>query len=72
MQTETMDNEKKKYNKGGQVSRYEPTQVQEIMASSFIKKSFQDVGCLGFCEKIQEAGFHAKLTKPLFHQFQEG
>jgi hypothetical protein len=32
------------------------------MASTFIKKSFEDVGCLGFCERIQEVGCHAKLT----------
>ena len=55
------DTEKKKY-KGGQVSMYEPSHVKEIMASSFIRKAFEDVGCLGFCEKIQEADFHAKLT----------
>jgi len=32
------------------------------MASSFIKKSFQDVGYLVFCEKIQEVGSNAKFT----------
>jgi hypothetical protein len=62
METRSSDTQKKRYNKGGQVSRYEPTQVREIMASPFIKKSFEDVGCLGFCERIQEVGCHAKLT----------
>ena len=32
------------------------------MASSFIKKSFEGVGCISFFERIQEAGCHAKLT----------
>lgn len=32
------------------------------MASPFIKKFFQDVGCLVFYEKIQEVGSNAKLT----------
>lgn len=32
------------------------------MTASFIKKSFQDVGCLGFFERIQEGGSHAKFT----------
>jgi hypothetical protein len=62
MQIGSSDTQKKRYNKGGQVSRYEPTQVREIMASPFTKKSFEDVGCLGFCERIQEVCFNAKLT----------
>ena len=36
--------------------------MQEINASSFIKRSFEEVGCLGFCEKTQEVGCHANLT----------
>lgn len=32
------------------------------MASPFLKKSFQDVGCLVFCEKIQEVYFNVYLT----------
>ena len=44
------------------MSRYEPTEIREIMASLFINKLFEDVGCLGFCERIQEVGCHAKLT----------
>jgi hypothetical protein len=47
------------------VSRYEPIHIREIMASPFIKKSFEDVGCLGFCERIQEVGCHAKLKVSL-------
>ena len=57
-----MDNEKKKYNKGGPISRFEPSNMKEINASSYIEKSFEDVGCLGFCERIQEVECHAKLT----------
>lgn len=57
--TTTIDQQK---NKGGHIIRYEPTKVQEIMVSQFFKKSFQDVGCLVFCQKIQELGFNEKLT----------
>jgi len=62
METGNNDNKKKNYNKGWKVSRYEPSQVQEIMASPFINKYFQDAGCLGFCEKIQEVGSNFKFT----------
>jgi len=48
MQTETMDIEKNKYNKGGPVSRFESSNIKEINVSSYIKKSFKDIGCLGF------------------------
>lgn len=57
-----MASEKKKYNIGEHISRYEPTHMQDINASSFTKTLFEDVGCLWFCEKIQEVGCHAKLT----------
>ena len=57
-----MANEKKKCNKGGPVSMFETSNMKEINASLFIKKSFEDVGCLGFCERIQKVGFHTKFT----------
>ena len=57
----SMTNESKKF-KGGEILRYEPTHMQEIDASEFIKRSFKQVGCLGFCEKVQEVGYHYELT----------
>ena len=57
-----MASEKKKYNKGGQISRYELINMQEISSSNFIKKSFGQVGYLGFCEKVKEVGYHCMLT----------
>ena len=57
-----MEGGKKPYNKGGQVSRFKPLNTQEFMSSSLAKHFFQNVGCLGFCEKIQQVGYHAKLT----------
>lgn len=39
------------------------------MASPYIKKSFQDVGCLGFYEKIQEVGSNFKLTSLFITNF---
>ena len=60
--TKTMDSEKKTYNKGGKNSRYEPTHIHDIIASSFINKSFEYVGCLGFYEKVQQVYYHCELT----------
>ena len=59
-----MDSEttEKKRHKGGQISRYEPTLSHDIMSSPFLKKSFQDVGCLAFFPKVEELGFHDKFT----------
>ena len=57
-----MSSENKKYDKGGHVSKYETTSMQEINASPFIKEAFEKVRCLGFCEKIQKVGCHSKLT----------
>jgi len=57
-----METEKKTYKKGGQVSRFEPLNTQELISSPFSKQCFQNVGCLRFCEQIQQVGYHAKLT----------
>lgn len=51
------------------MSRYEPTQVQGITASSFIMKYFKNVGCLGFCDRIQEVGCHLRLTSLFANNF---
>jgi len=57
-----MEEENKSYNKGGQVSRYEPLNTHEMMSSSLSKQCFHNVGCLGFCEQVQQVKYHAKLT----------
>lgn len=62
MKTDTMVSEKRKYNKGGNISRFEPSNMKEFNVSPFIKISFEDVGCLGFCERFQELGCYAELT----------
>lgn len=56
------ESSKKKRHKGGQVIRYEPTSTQEIILSPFIIKSFEGAGCLSFCQRIEQLGFHDKLT----------
>ena len=60
MDSETID---KRKHKGGHIIRYSPTRVQDIMASPFLKKSFQDAGCLAYCQKIEEFGFSDKLIR---------
>ena len=39
------------------------------MASSFIEKAFEDVGCPSFCERIQETSCHAKLISLFYTSF---
>jgi len=51
--------------KGGKIIRGEPTKVQYIMASPFLKNSFKDAGCLVFFQKIKEQGFSDKLTSTM-------
>jgi len=57
-----MEEEKKPYNKGVQVSRYEPLNTHELISSSLSKQCFQNVGRLGFCEQVQQVKYDAKLT----------
>ena len=57
-----MEGEKKPYNKGGHMSRYEPLNTHEMMSSRLAKQCFQNVGCMRFCEQIQIVKYHAKLT----------
>ena len=52
----------KKIHKGGNHSRFEPSNLQEINASPYAKRSFENSACLRFCERIQEVGCHAQLT----------
>ena len=56
-----MEGERRSYNKVGQVSRFEPLKTQDLMSSSLAKKCFQNVGCIGFCEQLQQVKYHAKL-----------
>ena len=43
------------------ILRYEPTNCNEINSSPFIKQCFEDVNCLGFCQRVGEVGFHEQL-----------
>lgn len=62
VQNKAMDNGKKKYKKWGFISRFEPSSMSEINASPFIKKYFEEAGCLSFCQKVQEVDYHQGLT----------
>ena len=61
MFTSSMESEKKVH-EGGHHSRFEPSTLQEINASPYAKRCFENNGCLIFCERIMEVGFHAQLT----------
>jgi len=53
--------EKKKCNKGGSALRCEPQILKLINYDPSFRVSFEQVGCMKFCEKIQ--GFNVQLTK---------
>ena len=52
--------EKKKY-KGGNVLRYEPQELTLVNSDLAYRVSFEHVGCMRFCERIQ--GYNVKLTR---------
>ena len=51
---------KKKY-KGGNVFRYEPQGLTLVNSDPAYKVSFEQAGCMRFCEKVQ--GYNVHLTK---------
>ena len=53
--------EKKKYNKGGSVLRCEPQSLKLVNFDPEFRVSFEQVGCMRFCEKIQ--GFNVQFMK---------
>lgn len=57
--------------KGGEIYRYEPTHMQEINSLEFIRKSFEQAGCLGFCQRVQEVGYHHDLTSSFSIKFKK-
>jgi hypothetical protein len=52
--------EKKKY-KGGNVLRYEPQEMTLVNSDPAYRVSFEQAGCMRFCERIQ--GYNVQLTK---------
>ena len=57
MFTSSMEGENKVH-KGGHHSRFEPSTFQELNASPYAKRYFENNGCLRFCENIMELGYH--------------
>lgn len=53
---------KKKKHRGGHVFRHEPTSTHEVLYSPIVMKYFEDVGCLKFCQKVEELKYHDQLT----------
>jgi hypothetical protein len=51
----------KKIHKGGEIVRTEPYDMQLINSEPFFKESFQRVGCLNFCQKMQRG--HPEVAK---------
>ena len=61
MLTNIEEGEKRNPNKGGHNSIFETSSLQEINFSPYVNKSFEDTGCLRFCERVQEVGCDAQL-----------
>jgi hypothetical protein len=47
--------------KGGDIVRFEPQYLRLVNADPTIRVSFEQVGCIMFCEKIQ--GYNMQVTK---------
>jgi hypothetical protein len=47
--------------KGGDIVRFEPQGLRLVNADPTIRASFEQVGCIRFCEKIQ--GYNMKVEK---------
>ena len=62
MEGDSSPSEKRIQHKGGKIPRYEPSKCNEIISSPFITKCFEDVNCLGFCQRVEEVGYHEELT----------
>ena len=52
-------------NRSGPHKRYEPFSTKEVNASPSVLFNFHEVGCLEFCQKVQEV----KIYLPLTHFF---
>jgi hypothetical protein len=52
---------KRKNARSGKVMRFEPHDLKLVNADPMIRVSFEQAGCIRFCEKIQ--GYNAQLTK---------
>ena len=51
----------KKAKKGGFHNRFEPTTTQEINESPSVLFNFQEVGCLDFCQRVEDVTNHPPL-----------
>jgi hypothetical protein len=53
--------------KGGNIIRFEPYGLNLVNAYPTIKVSFEQVGCIRFCEKLQ--GYNMQVEKSLHYFF---
>jgi len=58
---ESKNSEQRKH-RGGHVIKHEPPSAHHILSSPFIRKSFEYVRCLKFCQRIEELKYHNQLT----------
>jgi hypothetical protein len=56
-----MTTQEKKKHRGGNVLRYEPQSLSLVNSDPAFRVSFEQAGCIRFCEKIQ--GYNQQLTK---------
>jgi hypothetical protein len=61
------DKQQKKTYKGGEIVRFEPHDMQLLNSNPIFRESFQRVGCLTFCEKLQ--GGHMEVAKQFSMKF---
>jgi hypothetical protein len=57
----TTPQRKRKNARSGKVVRFEPQDLKLVNADPTIRVSFEQAGCIRFCENIQ--GYNVQLTK---------
>ena len=61
-ETDREETEVKKTHKGGNIHKFEPTDLRELLASPMAVTSFKYLGCYDFCEQVQAVQRHPELT----------
>jgi hypothetical protein len=63
----TTPQRKRKNVRSGEIVRFEPQSLDLVNANRMIRVSFEQAGCMRFCEKVQ--GYNVQLTKQFSLKF---
>jgi len=63
--------EQRRPHKWGEIHRFEPTYLKELLASPITVTSFKWLACFAFCEQVQAVQYHPKLTRLFIAKIQD-